>query len=515
LGCPSLRINDGDSVYGNTALHHVASKGHIPCLTALLKSGRVQINIRNVNGYTPLHLAVTFKQKEAVALLIEAGADLETRNNNNKTPLEDAIDLGAKEIAQLIKTTHINRCMDHLRKKDLEKWTSHDVAKWISLLNFQQYANNFVSNDITGASLKTLSLSNLKNELNIQSFGHRATIMENIKKLLKEAQKAKETPPPSPAPSPQKNQTNENGTTNGHTSHEMENDISLWNIDYSSLEMKELLGKGFFGEVRRAVWKGTDVAVKVIYRDSFGSQKDLDMFYKELSIVSKLRHPNIIFFIGACMEGNNRCMVTEYLSGGNVHALIHNNWDTLERNPTLRHRIVSDVIKGMTYLHDMKILHRDLTPKNLLLDTNMNCKLCDFGLSRITQETGEMTTSLGCLPYQAPEVFKGERYTPAADVFSFGMVVYELVSGQEPQKEIQPLKFANMVAHEGYRPPMPACSPKWQNLITTCWDSDPTKRPTFKELLTTVGVNITEPSSRLDAVVDSASFNYAVGAYTE
>jgi len=281
-------------------------------------------------------------------------------------------------------------------------------------------------------------------------------------------------------------------------------DSSIWKIEHSELQFCELLGKGYFGEVRRAIWKGTEVAVKEIYKNSFGIQTDLDVFYKELSIISKLRHPNVVQFLGACIEDSHRCIVTEYLRGGNLHQLIHYNWDTFQKSSVLRHRITCDIIKGMTYLHDSKILHRDLTSKNLLLDSNLNCKISDFGLSKIKEDSrGEISSSLGCLPYQAPEVFKGEKYSEPADVYSFGCVIFELVSGLEPHKGLEPQKYANMVSYDGYRPPLPACGKQWEKLISTCWYQDPLQRPTFKQLLQEMQL---VESTKFDATVKSSFF---------
>lgn len=85
------------------------------------------------------------------------------------------------------------------------------------------------------------------------------------------------------------------------------------------------------------------------------------------------------------------------------------------------------------------------------MDTNKRIKLCDFGLSRIREESGEMTSNLGCLSFQAPEVFRGELYSEKADIYSFSIVCFETLTGSDPSKGIQPLKFANLVAYEKYR----------------------------------------------------------------
>jgi serine/threonine protein kinase len=119
----------------------------------------------------------------------------------------------------------------------------------------------------------------------------------------------------------------------------------------------------------------------------------------------------------------------------------------------------------------------------------------DFGLSRITSADasnagtlgGSAVTSmsLGCLPYQAPEVFRGDKYQAAADVFSFGMVCYELISGKEPHAKIDPMRFANQVAYQDHRPAMPGkfAGTYWEEMINSCWVCAPRERPTFAELL--------------------------------
>jgi hypothetical protein len=130
-------------------------------------------------------------------------------------------------------------------------------------------------------------------------------------------------------------------------------------------------------------------------------------------------------------------------------------------------------------------------------------------------------------------VFRGDKYGEPADVFSFAMVVYELVSGFEPHKVeksvflcvinikgLDPLKYANMVAYENYRPPLPQnCSAQWEKLILSCWSQKPEQRPTFKKLLTDLQIVIEPPTvSKFDQVMNqkaaTKNFDYQVGAYT-
>eukprot|EP01117_Protostelium_nocturnum_P016504 TRINITY_DN6541_c0_g1_i1.p1 TRINITY_DN6541_c0_g1~~TRINITY_DN6541_c0_g1_i1.p1 ORF type:complete len:754 (-),score=232.36 TRINITY_DN6541_c0_g1_i1:129-2390(-) len=485
-----LRYLNENDTHLFTALHYAALKGHTNCLKWLLQNG-ADINPKNTHGETPLHLSVLYKKIECAKLLVDFGASVETKNNSGKSPIDDAgFD---KNLATYLKQTSVNNQLNGLKQKELTSWTPLEVAKWLSLLGFSQYRDIFIHNSVSGTSLMTLTVSSLKAELNVASYGHRTSIMEQIKKLQKEMEERKLV-----------NRSRASNTSQGQYPSEI---AECNTIEYNSLIMQELLGKGFFGEVKKALWKGTEVAVKVLYR-----VENEQVFFKELGIIQKLRHPNIIMFLGASLDGENRCIITEYLSGGNVHRLIHNDWIILEKNVMLRYRIAMDVIRGMTYLHDLKIVHRDLTPKNLLLDTTYTCKVCDFGLSRIKEDSGSLTTSLGCLPYQAPEVFRGRRYTEKSDVFSFGMVLYELLSGEEPHKGREPLRFANMVAFEDFRPPLPDVPGFWMDLITKCWSVDPDKRPSFKDLLKELST--TAETSRSPPPL-SPSDECDMGSYTE
>lgn len=139
----------------------------------------------------------------------------------------------------------------------------------------------------------------------------------------------------------------------------------------------------------------------------------------------------------------------------------------------------------MNYLHGLNppVLHRDLTSKNILLDGKI-AKVADFGLSKEKDMAAAMTASVGALPWAAPEVFKGATFTEAADTYSYGVILWELWSGKDPQGDLAPLAFANKVAHENFRPPIAPNTPAAiKELIVRCWDADAKKRPSFDDIL--------------------------------
>eukprot|EP01119_Soliformovum_irregulare_P002835 TRINITY_DN13093_c0_g1_i1.p1 TRINITY_DN13093_c0_g1~~TRINITY_DN13093_c0_g1_i1.p1 ORF type:complete len:675 (+),score=159.41 TRINITY_DN13093_c0_g1_i1:188-2212(+) len=524
---PAVRLEDGDSTNGNTPLHIAASRGDISCIQFLLQKGAV-INAQNLSGETPLHLSVMGHHKACLDYLLDVGADPAIETRDHQTALQMAM-LQAKapvltlkekekidEIIAILKDQASHKHISELKKIPLPKWTAKQLAEWVALIGFPEYKENFLKNQICGKNLTSLSVSSLKKELEIGPYGHRTTLVKEISKMVKEFKEKKIEERRQVVEKQKQLLVQTLNPTYPSKGEEMSVIGDIWKISWIDLEIHEMLGKGFFGEVRRATWKGTDVAVKIIYREAFNNHSDINIFYKEVSIISKLRHPNVLMFLGACMQDGNRCLVTEYLVGGSLSNLIHHSFITLEKAPNIRSRIIGDILKGMTYLHHLHILHRDLTPKNLLLDSNMNCKVADFGLSRVREESGEMTTSMGCLPYQAPEVFRGEQYSESADVFSFGIVLYELISGSEPHKGVQALKFANMVAYEGYRPTVPAGN-RWESTITQCLQEEPASRPSFKELLDQYQLpermSPPVPLSKYDEALAKPSVDY--GGYAE
>ena len=202
--------------------------------------------------------------------------------------------------------------------------------------------------------------------------------------------------------------------------------------------------------------------------------------------------------------------------GGSLRQFLNSHYQAI--TPLVRIKIGLDIAKGMNYLHGWTppILHRDLSTRNILLDvdsswsntphglnsslsssslgisspaqpvraSSVRCKVADFGLSRLKLEHGVMTASVGCIPYMAPEVYKGEANSEKSDVYSYGMILWEVLSGEEPQQDMKPLKMAHLAAHAAYRPPLPASThPAWRTLITACWTEDPEARPTFRSII--------------------------------
>ncbi|XP_059280982.1 serine/threonine-protein kinase STY17-like isoform X3 [Lycium ferocissimum] len=238
-------------------------------------------------------------------------------------------------------------------------------------------------------------------------------------------------------------------------------------------------------DVRLLKYKGTycsqEVAIKVLKPEQL-NMDILKEFSQEVFIMRKIRHKNVVQFIGACTRAPNLCIVTEYMSRGSIYDFLHKQKGAFKL-PTLL-KVAADVSKGMNYLHQNNIIHRDLKTANLLMDEHGVVKVGDFGVARVQAQTGVMTAETGTYRWMAPEVIEHRPYDHKADVFSFGILLWELLSGEIPYAHLTPLQAAIGVVQQGLRPRIPEhAHPKLVELLEKCWQQDPTRRPDFSEIL--------------------------------
>ncbi|XP_026134840.1 mitogen-activated protein kinase kinase kinase 21-like isoform X2 [Carassius auratus] len=262
-------------------------------------------------------------------------------------------------------------------------------------------------------------------------------------------------------------------------------------IPFSELVLQEIIGVGGFGKVYRGTWKDQEVAVKAARQDPDEDIKaTADSVKQEAKLFSMLQHPNIIKLEGVCLEEPNLCLVMEYARGGTLNRAL-----TGRRIPP--HILVNwavQIARGMQYLHEetvVPIIHRDLKSSNiLLLETIENddigrktLKITDFGLAREWHKTTKMSAA-GTYSWMAPEVIKCSLFSKGSDVWSYGVLLWELLTGEVPYRGIDGLAVAYGVAVNKLTLPIPSTCPEpFARLMEECWDQDPHIRPSFASIL--------------------------------
>ncbi|KAM7470956.1 hypothetical protein LguiA_009139 [Lonicera macranthoides] len=255
----------------------------------------------------------------------------------------------------------------------------------------------------------------------------------------------------------------------------------VWEIDPQHLKFGHHVASGSYGDLYKGTYCSQEVAIKVLKAERVTPEMQRE-FAQEVFIMRKVRHKNVVQFIGACTKPPSLCIVTEYMSGGSVYDYLHKQRGTF-RLPSLL-KVAIDISKGMNYLHQNNIIHRDLKAANLLMDENEVVKVADFGVARVKAQSGVMTAETGTYRWMAPEVIEHKPYDHKADVFSFGIVLWELLTGKLPYEYLTPVQAAVGVVQKGLRPTIPKHThPKLTELLERCWQQDSASRPDFSEII--------------------------------
>ncbi|EXB69108.1 Serine/threonine-protein kinase [Morus notabilis] len=256
-------------------------------------------------------------------------------------------------------------------------------------------------------------------------------------------------------------------------------DVADCEIPWEDISLGERIGLGSYGEVYRGEWHGTEVAVKR-FLDQEILGESLAEFMKEVRIMKRLRHPNVVLFMGAVTRAPNLSIVTEFLP-----RLLHRPNNQLDERRRLR--MALDAARGMNYLHNCTpvIVHRDLKSPNLLVDKNWVVKVCDFGLSKVKHSTFLSSRSTaGTAEWMAPEVLRNEPSDEKCDVYSFGVILWELSTMQQPWGGMNPMQVVGAVGFQHRRLDIPDdVDPAIADIIRKCWQTDPKLRPTFAEIM--------------------------------
>jgi len=261
-------------------------------------------------------------------------------------------------------------------------------------------------------------------------------------------------------------------------------------LSYNSIEMTDPIGEGASGKVFKGLYRQQEVAVKIITTPNLKNQ--LEEFKKELEIMKVVKSNYCVKLFGITIEP--LCMVMEYCEKGSLYNILMKNTKIVDW--TLALSFCFDMCHGLLDLHDKNIVHRDFKSLNLLVTNDFRVKVCDFGLSRSTSKDLETFTKLrGTMAYLAPEVFTGTPCTFKSDIFSVGIVLWELMKVCIDHKYEQPYgeyglsyDFQIIVQSSmGLRPNIPKGSPKpFVDLYLQCCNGSPDERPNCKEVVDAV-----------------------------
>jgi serine/threonine protein kinase len=260
-------------------------------------------------------------------------------------------------------------------------------------------------------------------------------------------------------------------------------------IKHADLEFVKLIGNGSSCEVWLGKYRKKEVAVK---KQKSSERNAVQEFYRELTVLVSLRHQNLITFIGACTD-NPLCIITEYCAGGDLFTFLHKTKHVFI-TWRMKLSILKEIAKGMQFLHANSFIHRDLKSLNILLSSAvsseadpLHIKISDFGLTKAYREEEFMTGQLGTCHWMAPEVLASSSYTQKADVYSYAVVMYEVITREYPYRGKSPEEIRTQVLQHGLRPSLetvaPSCPPALRSLMVMCWNQAADNRCDFNQIL--------------------------------
>jgi serine/threonine protein kinase len=265
---------------------------------------------------------------------------------------------------------------------------------------------------------------------------------------------------------------------------DLETDYPHLILKRSQYVMGDVLGEGGFGKVFKAVDRATqkEIAIKQLFEDKlFGPR--LLRFIAEIRTMARCNHFFLVSLVGFTIEPPF-CIATEFMPGGSLDtkARIRKGGGALTGSQLTI--IVMGISHAMAHIHSNGIVHRDLKTANILLDKYLFPHIADFGTATFEKSDGAaLTAKLGTPNYMAPELIQGQAYTNKVDVYSFGMILYELVEGLRPFAGLQPDQIFQRVVEEKVRPPFSGgAARQLEKLAQRCWAQEPDKRPTFQEI---------------------------------
>ena len=254
-------------------------------------------------------------------------------------------------------------------------------------------------------------------------------------------------------------------------------------LRHEDLVPEKVIGSGAFGEVSVGTYKPTGMRVAIKKLHIVGGVSNYkELYMREVNMLALLGDRYILPFIGYTEEPPF-CLVTKFVPNGSLLDAIHTDPRGLHLTPTDLTAIAYGIARGLASVHHKGLIHRDLKSENILLDENLLPVVCDFGSARKNAVSRVLTASVGTVTYSAPELIGGNEYDASVDVYSFGVILWEMTTRQFPWEGLQTAQVIYKVVMLGAQLPMPSDVPEpLADLIQACLSQDPMQRPTFDRI---------------------------------
>ena len=236
-----------------------------------------------------------------------------------------------------------------------------------------------------------------------------------------------------------------------------------------------LLGTGSFGAVYKGTYRNQCVAVKRY--ENLSKLSIHQSFFEEAYLHGQLNHPHIVSMLGVCVEPNHYFLALEFMENGDLYRLLRNQKHLMLQEKI---KIAINIMEGLAYLHEQKVIHCDLKSPNILLNHAMQAKISDFGASLVMPETNTLLEIyIGTIQWRAPELFD-EKTPPSfsSDIYSAGVILWELMTQRKPHQHLETEEKVKDFVCSGQREKIRSNTPKkYAELIQQCWDQNPENRP--------------------------------------
>jgi hypothetical protein len=503
LFCRNTSLSDWDVILDkliatNADIHAETSEGETPLHRAMENNQPVApLLVRRLLHYkadlhkttalkreTPLHYALQLARMNMIFMMINAGAPIDAKNADG----QDAIMAARRELEKV----HDSKLAADIK---LTCNTLENIRKLIDFLKrcgLEDKKELFIKEELCVdlESFTSLTEDQLKNDYGL-GYGPIHRMLKEMPNLIEEIAKDKEL---------QREQDSIlydiNMKINLLGPYDpikykkfVEGTVGDWVRHCANIRFLKRLGKGAFGDVYQATYEGEMVAVKVL--SNMDTDDELQEFKSEFQILTQLNSPYVVKFYGATISPY-LSMIMEYCENGSLYAY-------LKRNKYISWKVLlnfcHDIAAGLHYLHTLRqpIVHRDVKSLNILVNSNLNAKLCDFGLSRLYDiRKSTFNKVVGTEVYIAPEIIQDIKTTVKSDIYSLGMVFWEILFTGVTHTHALPFsEYGNQLAPiilvkamEGLRPSVPHRSPpELAKLYLACVNGKPEERPTAEEIM--------------------------------